>query len=166
MIKNQKDFLTGLLFLCLGVGFAWAAAGHPLGQMRQMGPGLLPLALGVALALLGVVLAFKALAFESVGGGRIAHWGLPGLLRVLGGLFWLALCNGPAQWPWVGASMSAWPTLGLVIGLGGFLLAVLPLRDPLPRYSASWALLLTLLVAGIWLVLGLDTPLWPTLAPR
>ena len=99
MIKNLQDFLAGLLFLALGIGFGWAATRHALGSAADMGPGYVPLLLGLLLGLLGVLILFKALTFEAVGGGRVRHWGLGPLLRVLGGLFWFALCSGPAQWP-------------------------------------------------------------------
>jgi hypothetical protein len=159
MIKNLQDFLAGLLFLVFGVGFGWAATRHPLGSVAEMGPGFFPLLMGLLLALLGVLILFKALTFEALGGGRVAHWGLGPLLRVLGGLLWFALCTGPSQWPWMGAALKWFPTFGLVLGVAGLLLVVLAGGG---ARAWGWALLLTVLIAAVWLgLLGLSVPLWP-----
>ncbi len=159
MIKNLQDFLAGLLFLFFGVGFGWAATRHPLGSEADMGPGFFPLLMGLLLGLLGLLILFKALTFEALGGGRVAQWGVGSMLRVLGGLLWLALCTGPAQWPWVGSALRGFPTLGLVLGVAGLLLAV---GVGGGARAAWWSLLLAVLIADIWLgLLGLNVPLWP-----
>jgi hypothetical protein len=159
MIKNLQDFLAGLLFLAIGIGFGWAATHHSLGSASDMGPGYFPLLMGLLLALLGVLILFKALTFEALGGGRVSHWGLAPLLRLLCGLLWLAFCTGPSQWPWVGVPLQGFPTLGLVIGLAGLLLAVVSGGG---ARAMGWSLLLTVLIGAIWVgLLGLNVPLWP-----
>ena len=55
MIKSQKDFFAGLLFLVLGVAFALGAQTYNVGTGARMGPGYFPLMLGVVLALLGAI---------------------------------------------------------------------------------------------------------------
>ena len=168
MIKNLQDFLAGLLFLALGIGFGWAASRHMLGSADNMGPGYVPLLLGLVLGLLGVLILFKALTFEAVGGGRVRHWGVGPLLRVLGGLLWLALCSGPAQWPWVGGWFTGWPTLGLVAGVAGLVLAVVPgEQGGAGQRVWLWSIAMAALVCALWAgPLGLDVPLWPTRATR
>jgi hypothetical protein len=168
MIKNLQDFLAGLLFLALGVGFGWAATRHPLGSAADMGSGYVPLLLGLMLSLLGLLILFKALTFEAVGRGRVRHWGWGPLLRVLGGLFWLAFCSGPGQWPWVGTWFEGWPTLGLAAGVSGLVLAVVP-GEPGGAGGRAWwwAIALAAAVCALWIgPLGLDLPLWPTRALR
>ena len=168
MIKNLQDFLAGLLFLVLGLGFGWAASRHALGSAANMGPGYVPLLLGLLLGLLGLLVLFKALTFEALGGGRVRHWGFGPLLRLLGGLLWLALCSGPGQWPWVGAWFQGWPTLGLAAGVTGLLLAVVP-GEPGGTGGRVWlwSLGLATAVCILWIgPLGLDFPLWPTRAAR
>lgn len=163
MIKNLQDFLAGLLFVALGIGFGWAASRHVLGSADNMGPGYVPLLLGLLLAVLGLLIVFKALTFEALGSGRVRHWGLGALLRLLGGLLWLALCSGPAQWPWVGAWFAGWPTLGLVLGVLGLVFAVAP-GEPGGTGGRVWlwSLGLAALVCAVWAgPLGLDVPLWP-----
>ena len=73
-LKNQKDFFSGLLFMGIGVAFAWGASKYAIGTAAHMGPGYFPLLLGALLGLLGGVIMFKALVFETEDGGRIGPW--------------------------------------------------------------------------------------------
>jgi hypothetical protein len=73
-IKNQKDFFSGLLFMAMGLTFAWSASRYSMGNAAKMGPGYFPLLLGALLTVLGGVLVFKALVFETEDGGRIGTW--------------------------------------------------------------------------------------------
>ncbi len=167
MIKNLQDFLAGVCFLALALGFGWAASRHPLGAADAMGPGYFPLLASLLLGGLGALILFKALVFEALGSGRVAHWGFGALLRVLGGLFWLALCSGPGQWPWIGGAFANWPTLGLVAGVAGLVLAVVTAGGPRRPGGGvwPWSLLLAALLLALWAgPLGLDVPLWPTRA--
>ncbi len=86
-LKNQKDFFSGLLFMVLGVGFAWTAPRYGIGTAANMGPGYFPLLLGALLTVLGGVLVFKALVFETEDGGRIGPWAWRPVC-------WIALANG------------------------------------------------------------------------
>ena len=70
-IKSQKDFISGLLFMGVGVSFAWGASGYTIGNGARMGAGYFPLVLGVLLAVLGGVITFKALVVETVDGDKI-----------------------------------------------------------------------------------------------
>ena len=165
MIKNLQDFLAGLVFLGLGIGFVWAASGHALGSARDMGPGYVPLLLGLLLGLLGALILFKALTFEALGQGRVAHWGSGPMARVLAGLLWLAFCSGPAQWPWVGDGLAGWPVPGLVVGVAGLVLAVLSVDAGTSSDHGRlwlWSLGLAAAVCVVWVgLLGLTVPLWP-----
>lgn len=60
VIKSQKDFLSGLMFTVVGIGFAVGARGYTVGTSARMGPGYFPLMLGVILALLGLGITFKS----------------------------------------------------------------------------------------------------------
>lgn len=61
---RQQDFAAGLLFLVLGVGVAWGSTAYKLGTAMRMGPGYFPLLLGIAQALLGMVLIARNLRFD------------------------------------------------------------------------------------------------------
>ena len=73
-IKSQKDFFSGLLFMAAGTAFAWRATSYSIGTSARMGPGYFPLVLGVLLALLGVVITFKALVVETEDGEKVGGW--------------------------------------------------------------------------------------------
>lgn len=70
-IKSQKDFFSGLLFIVVGIAFAWGATNYKVGDAARMGPGYFPLMLGILLAVLGVVVTFTALVVETEDGDKI-----------------------------------------------------------------------------------------------
>lgn len=53
---GQDELLAGATFTVLGLAFAVAAARYDLGSALQMGPGYVPLTLGVLLAALGLAI--------------------------------------------------------------------------------------------------------------
>ncbi|WP_411879433.1 tripartite tricarboxylate transporter TctB family protein [Polaromonas sp. YR568] len=73
-IKSQKDFFSGLMFMGVGVAFAWGATTYNVGEGARMGPGYFPLMLGILMTLLGAGITFKALVVETVGGDKIGKW--------------------------------------------------------------------------------------------
>ncbi len=70
-IRNQKDLLAGLLFVCFGVGFMIVARNYPMGNAVRMGPGYFPSILGGSLALLGLAVTLRAFWLEGEGVKRI-----------------------------------------------------------------------------------------------
>ena len=58
---NRKDFLGGGLMLLLGLGAAFQASHYDLGALSRMGPGYFPLALGVILAVTGLLIMLTSL---------------------------------------------------------------------------------------------------------
>lgn len=60
-IKSQKDFWSGVMFVAVGLGFAWGAQEYSLGDSARPGPGYFPLGLGLIMAGLGALIVFKAL---------------------------------------------------------------------------------------------------------
>jgi hypothetical protein len=59
-IHNRRDFWSGIMFTGFGVTFATLAREYDLGTLRQMGPGWFPFALGVTLAVLGILIVLSA----------------------------------------------------------------------------------------------------------
>ena len=45
-IKSQKDFWSGLMFIVVGIGFAWGATNYSFGSSARPGPGYFPFGLG------------------------------------------------------------------------------------------------------------------------
>lgn len=58
--RSTSDLVAGLIFAALGAAFAIGALGYELGSLLEMGPGYLPLALGLVLAGLGLATVVKA----------------------------------------------------------------------------------------------------------
>lgn len=61
-LRNKQDFWSGMMFIALGLGFAWKANHYQLGTAARMGPGYFPFWLGMILALLGLVILLGALS--------------------------------------------------------------------------------------------------------
>ncbi len=166
-IKNEKDFWSGVMFVVVGLGFAYGAMNYSLGpacppqdpcganvwaRFMQLsakpGAGFFPLGLGLLQALLGAVVLFKALTIETEGGDPIGAigWKPLGLIIAAVVIFGLAL-----------------PKLGLFISL--------PLLIVIASYAGDefhWKGVLVsciVLTVGSWLIfikgLNLIIPLWP-----
>jgi Tripartite tricarboxylate transporter TctB family len=59
MIK--RDYYAGGLMVLVGVGCAVVGSGYHFGTLARMGPGFLPVLLGIVLAFLGILIAGTAL---------------------------------------------------------------------------------------------------------
>jgi Tripartite tricarboxylate transporter TctB family len=59
--KLKRDYYAGGLILLLGVGATVTGSGYKFGSLAKMGPGFLPVVLGVVLAFLGILIAGTAL---------------------------------------------------------------------------------------------------------
>jgi hypothetical protein len=71
-LRNNRDFIAGLLYLVLGALAVVLARDYPFGTTMRMGPGYFPTALGAILFLFGVyVLARGLRTGETVKG----EWG-------------------------------------------------------------------------------------------
>jgi hypothetical protein len=56
----NKDYYGGALMTIVGVAAAYAAVDYHVGTLSHMGPGFFPMALGVLLAISGVLIALSA----------------------------------------------------------------------------------------------------------
>jgi putative Ca2+/H+ antiporter (TMEM165/GDT1 family) len=59
---RKRDFYAGGLMLLIGLGIALKGTSYRPGTLMHMGPGFFPTALGVILAILGIVIAATALS--------------------------------------------------------------------------------------------------------
>jgi hypothetical protein len=57
----KRDYYAGGLMLLLGVGAAVTGTNYKFGTLARMGPGFLPVMLGIVLAFLGILIAGTAL---------------------------------------------------------------------------------------------------------
>ena len=148
-IKSQKDFWSGLMFVVVGLSFAWGATNYSFGSSARPGPGYFPLGLGIILAGLGALTLFEALTIETEDGepvGKFA-WKPLGTILVAVLLFGFLL-------PRLGMALTI-PVLVIVSSLAG---DEFHWRDAIINSVilaiGSWAIF----ILGLKLVI----PLWPT----
>lgn len=109
-IKNQKDFYSGVMFICVGGGFAWGANTYSIGTGARMEPGYFPLILGVILGLLGTAIAVKALMVKTEDGEKVGAIAWRPLFFIIVANLIFGVCIG-------GLPSIGLPPLGLVIGI-------------------------------------------------
>ncbi len=155
-IKSQKDFFSGLMFMAVGVAFAWGATTYNLGTGARMGPGYFPLMLGVLLAVLGMIVTFKALVVETVDGQKIGKWAYKPLFFIIGANLIFGICLGGL--PAIGLK-----PLGLMVG-------IYALTFVASMAETGWKVKATLILAtflavlsyvAFVVVLKLQFPVWP-----
>jgi hypothetical protein len=85
-IKSQRDFWSGLMFIGIGLAFAWGATYYSFGSSARPGPGYFPFGLGILMALLGAAVLFKALTIETEGGDPIGSFAWRPLIIIVGSM--------------------------------------------------------------------------------
>ena len=147
-IKSQKDFWSGLMFMGVGIGFAWGALGYSFGSSARPGPAYFPFGLGVLMAILGSSLLFSALTIETEDGDPIGPWAWKPLLVIVG-----AVAGFGIVLPKLGMAASL-PLLVFISAIAG---DEFHWRDAIINAAV--------LTFGSWLIfikgLGLTIPLWP-----
>ncbi len=160
-IKSQKDFFAGLMFLLVGLAFAWGSGSYSIGTGARMGPGYFPMVLGVLLAFLGLIVTITALVVETADGdpvGRIA-W-KPLIFIIAGNLVFGASIGGL---PSIGL-----PPMGLIFGIFALTFVASNAGD---EFKFKEVLILAVLLslfsyAAFIMLLKLQFPVWPTFLTR
>lgn len=109
-IKSQKDFFSGLVFVVVGVAYALGATNYKLGDGARMGPGYFPLMLGVLLAILGVVVMFKAMVVETMDGDKIGKFAWKPLFFIIAANLTFGILLG-------GLPSIKFPSFGLIVAI-------------------------------------------------
>ena len=139
-----KDVLAGGVFIALGVAFAAGSLTYDIGTPVRMGPGYVPLVLGVVLAGLGVLVIVK---------GFIAGEGEP-----IGEVEWRAVILITAALLFFGLTVRGLGVVGALFGAS--LLAALARSQTSAREALLIAVGLTALSVVIFIVaLQLRLPL-------
>jgi hypothetical protein len=86
--KLKRDYYAGGLMLLLGVGAAVTGSGYKVGSLAKMGPGFMPVLLGVVLAFLGILIASTAVGSPQADDKKL----LPDNPQWFG---WLCILGGP-----------------------------------------------------------------------
>lgn len=85
-IKSQRDFWSGLMFVGIGLAFAWGATNYSFGSSARPGPGYFPFGLGILMAVLGGMVLFKALTIETEGGDPVGAFAWKPLIIIVGSM--------------------------------------------------------------------------------
>ena len=157
LLKSQKDFFSGLLFIVVGGSFAYGASTYQVGTGARMGPGYFPLLLGIILAVMGVVVAVRALMTGTPDGDRI------------GAIAWRPLFLVLSANVAFGALMIGVPAIG--IPQFGLVVAIFALVT-IASFAAEKFIVKEVLVLSVILsvgsyaafvkLLGLQFPVWPS----
>lgn len=156
-IKSQKDFFAGLMFMVVGIAFAWGATNYNIGTGARMGPGYFPLVLGVLLAVIGIFIAFQAMVVETEDGDRIGKAAWKPLFFIIAANVIFGICIGGL--PGIGL-----PAMGLIVGIYALTFtASLAGEEFRAREVFFLATVLAALSYGAFIVaLKLQFPVWPT----
>ncbi len=156
-IKSERDFFSGLMFIVIGIAFAWGATKYNIGQAARMGPGYFPLMLGIVLAVLGVIVLFDALVVETEDGEKIGKiaWRPLGFIVGANVVFGVLLGGVPAL---------GIPAMGLMVATYGVVFIASQAGD---QFRIKEVLILATLLAGLSYlafikVLKLQFPVWPS----
>ena len=160
-IKSQKDFLAGLMFTIVGIGFAWGATNYTIGEGARMGPGYFPLMLGIVLAVLGLIVTFTALVVETEDGDKVGAIAWKPLCFIIGSNIVFGICLG-------GIPKLGIPSLGLIVGIYALTFIASMAGDE--HKSKEVLVLATVLAVVSYLafivLLNLQFPVWPSFISR
>ncbi len=157
MIKSQKDFYSGLMFMLIGGAFAWGATSYSVGTGARMGPGYFPLLLGIVWAVLGAGILFYSLVEHTEDGEPVGKFAWRPIVFVLGAniAFGILLAGLPKF---------GIPAMGLILAIYALVIIASMAGD---RFVLRDVLILaTILSVGSYLafivLLKLQMPVWPT----
>ncbi len=147
-IKSQKDFWSGLMFVIVGIGFAWGATTYNFGAAARPGPGYFPFGLGILLAIIGAFILFEALVVETEDGEPIGAWAWKPMFLITAAVVMFGFIL---------------PRLGLVLSLPLLIIVASLAGDEFHWKDAIVSIVV--LTVGSWLIfikgLSLVIPMWP-----
>jgi hypothetical protein len=156
-IKSQQDFFAGLMFMVVGIAFAWGATNYNIGEGARMGPGYFPLVLGILLTGLGAFIIFEALVVETEDGELIGKWAWKPLGFIIGANLLFGILLG-------GLPSIGLPAMGMIVGIYGLTLISSLAGDEF--HLGGVLILATILAIGSYLafimLLKLQFQVWPS----
>jgi Tripartite tricarboxylate transporter TctB family len=149
IIRDQRAFVSGALFLAFAVFFFVTALNYPAGTAARMGPGYFPRLLAIVLAAIGLAVMLRAVR-RTAERRSLLRWDVKGLAWVTGSVILFAALLFP---------------LGLV---GSLFVLIMVSSKASPEFTWKGALAnATVLIALCLLVfvygLRLQLPVWPAL---
>ena len=156
-IKSQKDFFSGLMFMVIGIAFAWGATNYNIGEGARMGPGYFPLVLGILLAAIGAFTIFEAMVVETEDGEPVGKIAWKPLAFIIGSNVVFGILLG-------GVRSLGIPSFGLIVGIYALVFIAALAGD---EFNLKEVIILaTVLAIGSYLafivLLKLQFPVWPS----
>lgn len=156
-IKSERDFFSGLMFLIIGIAFAWGATKYTVGQAARMGPGYFPLMLGIILAILGAVILFESMVVETEDGEKVGKIAWRPLGFIVGSNIIFGILLG-------GLPSLGVPAMGLIVAIYGVVLVAAQAGD---QFRIKEVLILATVLAVVSYLafiklLKLQFPVWPS----
>jgi len=160
-IKSQKDFFSGLMFLLVGIAFAWGSGSYSVGTGARMGPGYFPMVLGVLLAGLGLIITITSLVVETVDGDPVGSFAWKPLVFIIAGNLVFGASIG-------GLPSIGLPPMGLIVGIFALTFVSSNAGD---EFKFKEVLILAVVLslfsyAAFIMLLKLQFPVWPTFLTR
>jgi predicted outer membrane lipoprotein len=156
-IKSQKDFFSGLMFMSVGVAFAWGATTYNIGEGARMGPGYFPLVLGILLAAIGAFTIFESMVVETEDGEKIGSFAWKPLFFIIAANVVFGILLG-------GVPKLGIPSFGLIVGI--YALVFIASMAGEEHKWKEVIVLATILAVGSYLafikLLNLQFPVWPS----
>jgi Tripartite tricarboxylate transporter TctB family len=147
MVRNQRAFAAGALFLAVAVFYFVTSFNYVQGTPARMGPGFFPKMVAILLALVGIGILIGSVS-PRAHIEKLARWDLKGLLWIAGSvaLFGLLL-----------------PTFGLVIALAALIIIS---SAASPEFTWRGTLVNTVVLVvfcvGVFIYgINLQFPVWP-----
>ena len=148
-IKSQKDFWSGLMFVAVGLGFAWGATSYSFGSSARPGPAYFPFGLGILMAIMGALVWFASITVETEDGDPIGAIAWKPLFIITGSVVMFGFIL---------------PRLGMLLSLP-LLIVVASLAGDEFHWKDA-VISVVVLTLGSWLIfikgLSLVIPLWPS----
>ena len=147
-IKSQKDFVSGIALIAVGLAFAIGATNYSFGTSIRPGPGYFPFGLGVILAILGLIVLYGAMTVERKNGDPIGSIPWRALICVVGAILFFGYFL-----PRLGFLIS-FPAMIIITSAGG--------KEFTWKDAILNATILTVLSYAIFIYgLQLTIPVWP-----
>ena len=135
VVRDWNRLLCGVIFLAVAILHYWEGYRLKVGTLFQMGPGMFPLMLESALALLGLI---SVVAGLRVTGGPVAAIGWRGLLAIVGAVLAFGVIT---------------PRLGVVPGLATSVVlaaSASPMSRPVQTIMLAVVLILFCIGVFVW----------------
>ncbi len=142
-VTVTKDFLSGILFMFIGLGTVIVASNYKIGNAMRIGPGTFPIMLGIVVALIGLAVTVRAMRNPEAS-EKIVSWELQPLLFVVLSIIAFSLTIG---------TLGLIPAVVAVVIVGHF-----ASREASFRELICMAVVLSAIVTGIF-IYGLNLPI-------